>query len=257
MSTQFSGRQEFYPARTYAPAIGDFRKAATAVVFQGLIAGVLNTIAVQGDDGTVIANQAAALNADEVIINAMVAYLNGLGGGSGFIDRSLYTLAANVAPLANVYLYGAGRATILTIPAATDDCVEVNGVADWKLGFMTLRTTGAGANDVILLVDADDGEIFGVVIDDSGQDGLVIDGDSVGNDIHNIKVSTCARYGFNLAGDDNRFVDNRIDGTGNDGIWVQATAINNIVALNRISNWVGEAIDVDNVNNEVVHNVEV
>ena len=255
MSTQFSSHQEHYPARGFAPAVADFRKAATAVVWQGLIAGVMNTIAVQGDDGTVILNQATALNTDQIIINAAEVYVNALGGGSVFVDESVYTMGVNVAHLANVYLYGSGPATILTILAATDDCIEVNGVTNWKIALMTLRTTGVGANDVITLINADDGEIFGVVIDDSGQDGIIIDADSTDVDIHDNKISNCTRYGINNSGDDNHIKGNRIDTTGNDGIWLQAGGTYCIVIENRVSGWVGEGIDSDEPTNQVDHNI--
>ena len=255
MSTQFSSHQEHYPSRGgAAPPVGGFRKAATAVVFQGLIAGVANTIAVQGDDGTIIANQAVALNTDQIIINAAIVYVNGLGGGSVFVEESLYTLGANVLILATVYLYGSGAATILTILAATDDCVEVNTVTDWKIAFMTLRTTGVGASDAIMLTNADDGEIFGVHIDDSGQDGISLFAASDNNNIHDNKITGCARFGINNRSDDNHFVDNRIDNTGDDGMFLQAGGTNNLVTQNRISNWTNEAIDNNDPSNTVAHN---
>lgn len=197
-----------------------FKKAATALVYQALVAGVLNTIAIQGNNGIVIANQASALNTDQVIINAAEVYVAALGGGSVFVDQSVYTLGANVAHLAGVYLYGSGPATILTIPAATDDCIEVNGVADWKIAFMTLRTTGAGASDAIALVDADDGEIFSVVIDDSGQDGISVDVDCVNIRIHDNDISGCVRRGIYNFSDEIILTDNRVS-VCEDGIYFE------------------------------------
>ena len=254
MSRQYSGKHEFYPSRSGGELGGD-RKAATALVFQHVVAGVLSTVAVQGDTGVIIAIQATALNTDQIIINLAIAYVNGLGGGSVFVDESLYTLGANVAVLGSIYLYGSGAGTILTILAATDDCIEVNGVTDWKIALMTIRTTGAGANDAISLVNADDGEIFSVVIDDSGQDGIIIDGNTVDVNIHDNKISNCTRYGINNAGDDNQIVDNRIDATGDDGMWLQAGGTYNIVTTNRVSGWVGEGIDADEPTNQVDHNI--
>ena len=234
--------------------VGGYRKAATAVVFQAMVSGIASTVAVQGDTGVVIAIQATALNTDQVIINAAITYVNGLGGGSVFVDEGTYTLGANVVVLALVYLYGSGCATILTIPAATDNCIEVNAVTDWKIALMTLRTTGAGANDVISLTNADDGCIFSVHIDDSGQDGISLFAASDHVDIHDNKISGCARFGINNRSDDNHFVANRIDDTGDDGIFLQAGGTNCLCALNRISGWTGEAIDNNEPSVEVAHN---
>ena len=250
---QFSSHQEHYPSRG-GGTLGADRKAATALVFQDVVAGVASTVAIQGDDGSIIASQAFALNTDQIIINAAIVYVNGLGGGSVFVDEGTYTLGANVAVLALVYLYGSGCATILTIPAATDDCIEVNGVTDWKIAFMTLLGTGAGANDVIMLTNADDGEIFSVHITDSGQDGISLFAASDHVNIHDNNIMGCARYGINNRSDDNHFIGNRIDTTGDDGIFLQAGGTNCICALNRISGWTGEAIDNNEPSSEVAHN---
>ncbi len=231
--------------------VGDNVKAATAIVFQAIVSGIASTVAIQGSDSTVIAVQATALGTDQVIINAAITYVNGLGGGSVFVDEGTYTQGANVALLASVYLYGSGAATILTIAAATDDCIEVNGATDWKLALMTLRTTGAGANDALTLVDADDGEIFSIVIDDSGQDGIIVDGDCSNVNIHDNMISTCTRYGINNSGDNVQIRGNRVDATGDDNIWVQATADGTIVRENRLSNWTGEALDDDGTNTDI------
>lgn len=193
--------------------------------------------------------------ADQVEINAAIVAVNAAGGGSVQLLEGTYNLTANVAVLASVWLRGSGSATILTIPAATDDCVEVNAVSGWKISDMTIRTTGAGANDGISLVNADDGEIFGVVVDDSGQDGIIIDANSDDNNIHDNKISNCTRYGVNNAGDDNHVKGSRINTTGSDGVWLQAGGTNNIVTANRVSGWVGEGIDNDDPSNGVSHNI--
>jgi len=254
MSRHYSGEQEFYPSRSGGTLGGD-RKAATALVFQQVMAGVASTVAVQGDTGAVIAIQATALAADEVIINAAIVYVNGLGGGSVFVDEGTYTQAAAVTLLALVYLYGSGCATILTIPAATATCIDVNGITDWKIAFFTLRTTGVGANDVITLTNADDGSIFSNHIDDSGQDGISLFAASDNIDVHDNKIYGCARFGINNRSDDNHFTANRIDGTGSDGMFLQAGGTYNVVTENRISGWVGEGIDNDEPTNQVAHNV--
>ena len=253
MSRQFSGDQEFYPSRT-GGTIGGDRKAATALVYQDVVAGVASTVAIQGNDGSLIAIQASALNTDQVIINAACVYVNGLGGGSVFIEEGTYTLGASVDLQNYVYLYGAGLGVILTIPAATDDCVDTNGAIGFKLAFMRIRTTGVGANDGILVNGGGGGEIFGVFVDVSGQDGISISATAADMKIHDNFIGTITRYGINNQGDDCQIQDNRINGTGNDGIWLQAAGTNNIVTGNRIDGWTGEAIDNDAPSNEVAHN---
>lgn len=193
--------------------------------------------------------------ADEIQINAAIVFVNALGGGTVFLNLGTYTLASSIALLATVYLYGSGIGSILTIPAATDECIEINGAADWKIAFLTAQTTGAGANDAITLINADNGEIFSVTIDESGQDGIIIDGDSDDNNIHDNKITNCTRFGVNNSGDDNQIINNRIETTGDDGMFLQAGGTNNSISLNRISAWTGEAIDNDEVSNEVNHNL--
>ena len=232
-----------------------WKKAATAIVYQESWGGVTNTIAISGYDSSIIAYQVTSLNTDEVIINAAIVWVNALGGGSVYIEESTYTFGANVALLASVYLYGSGSGSILTIPAATDDCVEISGVTGWKIALLTLRTTGVGANDALSLVDADDGEIFSLVIDDSGQDGIIIDGDSSSVNIHDNNISGCTRYGINNSGDNNQIQGNRIDTTGDDGIWLQAGGTYCVIVENRISGWTGEGIDNDESTNQVAHNI--
>ena len=73
-SRQFSSHQEFYPARG-GGTLGADRKAATALVFQDVVAGVASTVAIQGDDGSIIAIQATALVADDVIINLSLIHI--------------------------------------------------------------------------------------------------------------------------------------------------------------------------------------
>lgn len=228
--------------------------AATAIVFQEIVSGVASTVAVRGIDSTVIASQATALNTDQIIINAAIVYVNALGGGSVYVDEGTYTMGAPVSVLTLVYLYGAGCGTILTIPAATAACIEVDMATDWKIAFMTLRTTGVGANDAIDLTNADDGEVHSVHIDDSGQDGISLFAASDHVNVHNNNISNCGRFGINNRSDDNHFISNRINDTGDDGIFLQAGGTNCIVTGNRISGWTGEAIDNNEPSNEVAHN---
>ena len=253
---QFSSHQEFYPARG-GGTLGADRKAATALVFQDVVAGVASTVAIQGDDGSIIAIQATALNTDQVIINAAIVYVNGLGGGSVFVDEGTYNLGANVALLTSVYLYGSGVATILTILAATDVCIDVNAVINVRIAHLSVATTGVGANDALQVRGASIAiEIENVYCLASGQDALSIAAASSEVYVHGcLLVGEITRYGINNAGDNVRITENRIDDTGNDGIWLQAGGTYCIVTDNRISDWTGEAIDSDEPTNQVAHNV--
>ncbi|KKK58013.1 hypothetical protein LCGC14_3048700, partial [marine sediment metagenome] len=47
-------------------------------------------------------NKNRILNKDQIIINAAIVYVNGLGGGSVYIDEGLYTQGANVAVVTSV-----------------------------------------------------------------------------------------------------------------------------------------------------------
>jgi len=253
LSRQYSGKHEFYPSRS-GGTIGADRKAATAIVYQAIVAGVASTVAIQGDTGVLIAIQATALNTDQIIINAAIAYVFGLGGGSVFIDEGTYTLGASVDLQNWIYFYGAGLGVILTIPAATDDCIDTNAASGFKIGFMRIRTTGAGANDGIIVNGGQGGEIFSVFVDISGQDGISISATSADMNIHNNFIGGITRYGINNQEDNCQIQDNRISGTGDDGIWLQAAGTDNIVTGNRIDTWTNEAIDNDALSNEVAHN---
>jgi len=76
--------------------------------------------------------------ADEVEINAAIAYVNAAGGGTVFLSEGTFTLAASIALLTGVILVGAGYNTVLNgagfslVLANTQDSV----------GVRLLRTTG-------------------------------------------------------------------------------------------------------------------
>ena len=119
---------------------------------------------------------------------------------------------------------------------------------------MRIETTGIGANDAINVNGGTIGEIFSVYISASSQDGISIDNNSYSINIHDNVITQILRYGINHLGFNCHIHDNRINTTGNDGIWLQATGTNNLVSGNRIDGWTGEAIDNDAPSNEVAHN---
>lgn len=221
------------------------------------MAGVASTVAIQGDDGSLIDIRPTADNADERIINAAITYVTTapFNGGSVFIDEGTYTLAASVDLLDAIYLYGAGLATILTIPAGTDDCIDTNTAEGFKLAFMTVQTTGIGANDAILVNGSTIGEIFSVYISASGQDGISIDNNSYSINIHDNVITQILRYGINHLGFNCHIQDNRINTTEDDGIWLQLGGTYCVVNGNRIDDWTNEAIDWDDSTCQVSHNI--
>ena len=233
-----------------------WKKAATAQVYQTVIGGVGWTIACN-EFGVLILNQLTALGTDQIIINAAIVYANGLGGGSVFVDEGTYNLGANVALLTSVYLYGSGVATILTILAATDVCIDVNAVINVRIAHLSVATTGVGANDALQVRGASIAiEIENVYCLASGQDALSIAAASSEVYVHGcFLVGEITRYGINNAGDNVRITENRIDDTGDDGIWLQAGGTYCIVTGNRISDWTGEAIDWDEQTCQVAHNI--
>lgn len=135
-----------------APVI---RTAATAIVFQGLIAGVLNTVAVQGDDGAVIANQATALNTDNIIFNAATIYVAALGGGEIYVEEAGYNLAATWNVSVYIAVRGAGWATILNYDAG-GNCITFTGnnakVRDLKI-VIVAGAGGAGTRPNCIFAD--------------------------------------------------------------------------------------------------------
>ena len=143
MARQFSSHQEHYPSRS-GGALGGDRKAATALVFQAVVAGVASTVAVQGDDGTVIAIQATALLTDNLIFNATTVFVAALGGGKIYVEEADYTLAATWNVAVDIFVQGAGWNAILNYDAA-GNCITVTGdnvkIRDLKIEIVA----GAGA----------------------------------------------------------------------------------------------------------------
>ena len=247
---QFSSHQEFYPARG-GGALGADRKAATALVFQDVVAGVASTVAIQGDDGSIIAIQATALNTDQVIINATAVYVNGLGGGSIFIEQGNYLLTASVTPLTNVFIYGAGPDTVLNGQnlAHAIDINAQNYIMIWNLSVQT--TTGGGG--LVNAVNIQGGCTFikldTVLIAQSDQDGVAITNADSEVWIIDTAIQNVDRFGINNDGDTCRFFNNEITGAiGNDGIFLDANSDGNYVINNHVHAWTGEPIDDDGDN---------
>ena len=186
------------------------------------------------------------------------------GDGKITIEAGAFAVAAGVISLDaadnNLEIIGAGfLVTTLSSVAATGPCIDINGCINIRIAHLSVATTGAGANDAVQIRGACAAiNLEDLACLDCGQDVVSIAAASSNVHIHACYFfAAITRYGINVEGDDCIISGNRINATGNDGIWIQAAAANTIVALNRISNWVGEAIDDDSGTSEVAHNVSV
>lgn len=250
MSRQFSGEQEFYPSRS-GGTIGGDRKAATAIVYQDIVGGVASTVAVQGDDGSLIAIQASALNTDQIILNAAIAYVNGLGGGSIFIEQSTYNLGASIVPTASLKIYGTGIATVLNGGAITH-AFDINGVSDIHILDLACQTTAGGItvfNPINIRGGSTDIHIRRVNILQSDNDGIAITNADSSIHINDCEFTTIDNYPINTDGNDCCIENNHISGViGNDGIFLGVNSDGCCVKSNHIHAWTGEPIDDDGDN---------
>ncbi len=265
-----------------AIGVGANRKAATAIVFQGLIAGVLNTIAVQGDDGTIIGNQATALNTDNIIFNVASVYVNALGGGEIYVEEAGYNLAATWNVSVYISVRGAGWAAILNYDAG-GNCITFTGdnakVRDLKI----VITAGAGAGGTrpngIYANARTNLEISGVwcygdvTVADDGADArqcgivfLAVQSSLVtGN-----KLENCDRHGMYIEGDwtnfYNRITENECNNNTRHGLYVLseygALFSDNTCHHNTLSgicvNDISEStVNGNNLNNNTEHGIHI
>jgi len=157
----------------------------------------------------------------------------------------------------SIEIIGAGSlVTNLTSTAAGGPCIDINACTDVRVAHLSVATTGVGANDAIQVRGASTPvTLQDIVCLDSGQDAVSIAAASSVVRIYGCYFATAiTRYGINISGDDCIVLGNRIDATGNDGIWLQTGGTGNILTLNRISGWTGEGIDNDDPSNTVSHN---
>lgn len=180
--------------------------------------------------------------------------------GSIEIVAGTHTVAGGVITLnavSNLNIQGRGI-LVTTLSSNAAACITLAGAClNITISDLSFQTTGAGANNGIDITGAS----LAVFLEDlacldCGQDAVSIA--AAASEVHlhgSYLYSNIARYGLNIAGDNCMITDNRINGTGNDGIWIQAGATKNIVCLNRISGWTGEAIDWDDPDNQVDHNL--
>jgi parallel beta-helix repeat protein len=96
------------------------------MVFQFVFSGATYTVAIAtGIDGWTLIAQSAA-GADDVEINAAIAYVGGLGGGSVFLARGNYDVTATLNVSIDIMLVGVGWDTILQFNSG-GNCVTITG----------------------------------------------------------------------------------------------------------------------------------
>lgn len=184
MSRQFSGRQEFYPSRS-GGTLGADRKAATALVYQEVVAGVLSTVAIQGDTGALLVLQATALGTDNIIINAALVYVSALGGGSIYIEQSTYAIDDPIDfPGNNLSVYGAGVDTFIDGDALAtgEHAFQISGRTDCSIRYLSVQTEDGGGKicHCIFIEDGSDRFVVEhVIIVDSDDDGIHVEGTTI------------------------------------------------------------------------------
>ncbi len=191
-----------------------------------------------------ILQQASALNTDQIIINVAIVYVNGLGGGSLFIEESTYTLGANVLLLATVDMYGSGAATIIDASAIAhaldNQAIRVNGsncqVRNLRV-FGGLAATAGPDNGILVVAGADHVIIERIIIEDFYSYGITLSGDyGVVNDN---EVYRCGDDNIATSGSYGRITNNYCEDSGginaiSSGIEVEAGASYVVVANNVI-----------------------
>jgi len=172
-----------------------------------------------------------------------------------------HTVAGGVITLAvantGLEIKGAGK-LVTTLSSSTRNCIQLTAVANVVIRDLAFQTTGAGplADGVAIIGACTAIFVIDCACIDSDQDAISIGAAASECFIRrNFLSNNIDRYGINNAGNDCIISGNRIINTASDGIWLQAGGTNNIVMGNRISGWVGEAIDNDEPTNDVSHNI--
>lgn len=123
--------------------------------------------------------------ADDVDINAALAYVNALGGGEVRLLDGTYTLAAPIiVPGNSIAFSGLGRVTFIDgdALATNEHAIEINGFTDCAVRNLSIQTNdGGGLNcDCIFIEDgADRFAVIDVTILNSDRYGIRLEGTSI------------------------------------------------------------------------------
>ena len=245
-----------------------FKKAATAIVYQELVAGVLNTIAIQGNNGIVIFNQPTALGTDNIIFNLTSVYVGFLGGGMIYVEEADYNLEATWNVPVDILVQGAGWNAILNYDAG-GNCITVTGdnvkIRDLKIVIVAGAGAGGTRPNGILADTRTNLEIFGVwhigdqtVADDGSnmrQCGIVFD-TVTGSRISNNRFENNDRHGISSdTSTDNILTGNTCQGNTRFGIGITSASDDNSVTSNICQGNTLDGIRVeDSINNTLTGN---
>jgi len=198
--------------------------------------------------------------ADDVQINAALAYVNGLGGGCVYLESGTYTLADSITfPGDDLKLNGCGEGTMLDGDglATTEHAIVISGRDHAIVADLSIQTQGGGGKTChcIFIEDGSDTfEIEHVHFVDSDDNGIHIEGTDIAlGHIHHCHINGVDGHGIyvNMDGGETmeelHISDNDITGVGGSGIYFDASDGNDNCAIigNKIATSTAVGIYVD------------
>lgn len=190
--------------------------------------------------------------ADDVEINAAIAYVSGIGSGSVFLERETYVLASPVTPLSGVNIFGTGWSSLLD-GGAICHAIDINNQSNIMIKDIAVQTTAGGGtafNGVNVRGGSDHifMTMFGVLQSDN--DGIAITNADSDIWVTDAGLGNIDNYGINCDGND-CLIDTCEFHTaiGNDAIYLGANSDGCHVLDNHIHVWTGEPVDDDGDNN--------
>jgi len=182
--------------------------------------------------------------ADDVQINAAEAYVTALGGGTVELERGTFSLIAPIIPTGNrLWFKGQGPDTFIDGDglATTEHIFHITGRTEMIISDMRMQTVGGVGNTshCIFIEDgSDDFVIERVIIDDSDDNGIHIEGTTInGGHIHTCRIESTDGHGIYVNMDGANYMlglhvtDNEILDVGNAGIYFDASAGNNYCTI--------------------------
>ena len=198
--------------------------------------------------------------ADDVQINAALAYVNAFGGGAVYLESGTFVLADSIViPGNSLKIIGCGAGTEIDGDAlvATEHAIIVSGVFHCHLEGFSIHTNGGGGlvTHCIFIEDgADSFHIVHVSITDSDDNGIHIEGTTIEDGhIHFCRINGVDGHGIyvNMDGGENitrlHVDDTTIIDVGNAGVFIDASGGNNTCQIegNIIGNPAGIGIFLD------------
>ncbi len=209
--------------------------------------------------------------ADEVEINAALAAVNAVGGGTVKLLEGTYTMAAAITfPGNDLVLSGMGVATLIDVPdlAPTNfHGIVITGRVDCVVKDLSIQTAGGGGDTVHCIFIENGSDRFlveNVWIPDSDANGIHIEGTEIDyGRVHHCHIMGCDEDGIHATMDAANYLDyltvshNDIWGNGDDGVELAFRVRNALVKVNQINGNTGFGVnisDVSSVDNIVENN---